>query len=123
MIFRIEIRNASATPSKSNQLRNVNTIRWESRTITIQAEEIDYRKSEVIAFVVNAGMNITANNFLYFNQGQKFLCLKYLLCSTEVPSGIYIRNMFLKGTRFFSISFLPKLHLFDSSQAFNVDIC
>ena len=31
--------------------------------ITTQPGEIDDRKSEVIAFVVNAGMNITANNF------------------------------------------------------------
>ena len=62
-IFRIELRNASTTPSKSNQLRNVNTIRWESRNITNQPGEIDDWKSEVIAFVVNAGMNITANNF------------------------------------------------------------
>ena len=59
----MEIQNASATPSRSNQLRNVNTIGWESRNITTQPGEIDNRKSEVIAFVVNAGMNITANNF------------------------------------------------------------
>ena len=26
----MEIQNASTTPSKSNQLRNVNTVRWES---------------------------------------------------------------------------------------------
>ena len=62
-VFRIEIRNASATPSKSNQLRNVNTIRWESGNITTQPGEIYDRKSEVIAFIVNAAMNITANNF------------------------------------------------------------
>ena len=59
----MEIKNASTTPSKSNQLGNVNTIRWESRTITTQPGEIDDRKSEVIVFVVNAGMNIIANNF------------------------------------------------------------
>ena len=62
-IFRIEIRNASATPSKSNLLKNVNTIRWESRNITTQPGKIDNMKSVVIAFVVNAGMNITVNNF------------------------------------------------------------
>ena len=59
----MEIKNAGATPSKFDQLRNVNTIRWESRNITTQTGEIDDRKLEVIAFVVNAGMNITANNF------------------------------------------------------------
>ena len=28
--------------------------------------EIDDRKSEVIVFVVNAGMNVTANNFKFY---------------------------------------------------------
>ena len=59
----MEIQNASTTPSKSNQLRNVNTVRWESRDVTTQPLEIDERKTEVIAFVVNAGMNVNANNF------------------------------------------------------------
>ena len=75
-IFRIEIRNASAALSKPNQLRNENTIRWESRNITTQPGEINDRKSEVIAFVLNAGMNIT------------FL-LKYWLCSAAVPLDIW----------------------------------
>ena len=72
----MDIRNASATPSKSNQLRNVNTISVESMDITTQPGEAGNRTSEVIAFVVNAGMNITANNFyisssvgLYQNSG------------------------------------------------------
>ena len=85
----MEIQNASTTPSKSNQLRNVNTVRWESRNITTQPGEIDDRKSEVIAFVVNSGMNITANNFYIYKSRKEFLCLKYLLCSTEVPLDIY----------------------------------
>ena len=59
----MEIRNASAAPSKSNQLRNVNTIRLESVNITTQPWVIDDKKSEVIAFVVNAGINITDKNF------------------------------------------------------------
>ena len=50
-------------------------IKWSSPNI---------RKSEVIAFVVNAGMNVTANNFLYLNIRKKFLCLKCLLYLTEV---------------------------------------
>ena len=56
-IFRIEILNASATctPSKSNQLRNVNTIGWESSNITTKPGENDDRKSKVIAFFVIAG--------------------------------------------------------------------
>ena len=59
----MEIQNASTTPSKSNQLRNVSTVRWESLDTTTQPWEINDRKSEVIAFVVNAGMNVTNNNF------------------------------------------------------------
>ena len=60
----MEILNASRTPIKSNQLQNVNTVQLESWNITTQPEEIDDRKFEVIAFVVNAGMNVTAN-FVY----------------------------------------------------------
>ena len=48
----MEIQNASTTPSKSNQLRNVNTVGWESWNVTTQPLEINDRKSEVIAFVV-----------------------------------------------------------------------
>ena len=59
----MEIQNASTTSSKSNQLRNVNTLRWESGNVNTQTWEINNRKSEVNAFVVNAGMNVTANNF------------------------------------------------------------
>ena len=59
----MEIQNASTTPSKSNQLRNVNTVRWESGDVTTQPFEINNRKSDLIAFVVNACMNVTANNF------------------------------------------------------------
>ena len=55
----MEIQNAS----KSNQLQNVNTVRWESWNVTTQPWESHDRKSEIIAFVVNAGMNVTANNF------------------------------------------------------------
>ena len=44
-------------------MRNVNTVRWESRNITTQPGEMDDRKSEVITFVVKAYMNIIANNF------------------------------------------------------------
>ena len=59
----MEIQNASTQSSKSNQLRNANTVRWESGNVTTQPWEIYNRKSEVIAFVVNAGVNVTANNF------------------------------------------------------------
>ena len=59
----MEIQNASTTHSKSNQLRNVNTVRWEFGNVTNQPWEINNRKSEVIAFVVNAGINVTTNKF------------------------------------------------------------
>ena len=69
----MEIQNASKTPSKSNQLQNVNTVRWESSNVT-QPWEINNRKSEVIAFFVNAGMNTTTNNFynVYLNPKRRF---------------------------------------------------
>ena len=59
----MEIQNDCTTPSNSNQMRNVNTVWWESGNVTAQPWEINNKKSEVIAFVVNAGMNVTANNF------------------------------------------------------------
>ena len=68
----MKIQNASTTPSKSNQLRNVNTVRWESGNVTAQPWEINNRKSEVISFVVNVGMNVTANNFYILIQERSF---------------------------------------------------
>ena len=44
-------------------MRNVNTVRWESLNVTTQSWEINNRKSEVIASVINAGMNVTANRY------------------------------------------------------------
>ena len=61
-MFKMDIEKASTTPSKSNQLRNVYTVRLESRTVTTQLREIDDRQFEVITFFVNAGMNVPANN-------------------------------------------------------------
>ena len=58
----MEIQNASIIDSKSYQLKNVNTIRWESKNINPQPEEIGDRKSEIV-FVANPGMNTVANNF------------------------------------------------------------
>ena len=58
----MEIQNAGTTPNKSNQLRNANTVRLESENVTTQPLEINNRKSEEIAIVVNAGMNVTSNN-------------------------------------------------------------
>ena len=66
MIFRMELQNGSAISSKSNQLQNVNTERGESSNITTQPGQIFDRKSEVIAFVVNAGMEVTSNTKCIF---------------------------------------------------------
>ena len=77
----MEIQNPSATSSKSNQLWNVNTLRWESGNVTTQPWEINNSKSEVIAFVVNAGMNVTANNFyiqIQYEQRLLLRCKKFL---------------------------------------------
>ena len=41
----MEIQNASTTPSKSNQLRNVNTVRWESGNVNAQPWEIKARQA------------------------------------------------------------------------------
>ena len=57
-IFRMETQNTGTTPSKSNQLRNVNTSILESRNITTQPGKLT-----VFAFVVYSSMNVTANNF------------------------------------------------------------
>ena len=54
----MEIQNASTTSSKSNQLRNVNTVGWESWNVTTQPWEINNRKSEVIRSRSVIGSNI-----------------------------------------------------------------
>ena len=64
-IFRMWIKNASTTPSKSKQLQNVNNVRWESGNVTNWPREINDRKSEVIAFVVNEGKNVNAKTFIF----------------------------------------------------------
>ena len=40
----MEIQNASTTPSKSYQLRNVNNVRWESGNVTVQPWEINNKE-------------------------------------------------------------------------------
>ena len=56
----MEIQNAGATPSKTNQLWNADTVGWESMDIATHPGEIYNRKS---AFVVNDCMNIIVNHF------------------------------------------------------------
>ena len=56
----MEIQNIDTKPRESNQLQNINTVRWKSGNVTTQQTDNDYRKSEVIAFVLNAGTNVTA---------------------------------------------------------------
>ena len=68
----MEIQNASTTLSKSNQLRNVHTGRWESGNSTTQPWEISNRKSEVISFVVNAVIEVTVNNNIKITCHMKF---------------------------------------------------
>ena len=58
-----EIQNASLTPSESNQQRNLKPVQWEFRNISTQPLEINDKKSETIAFVINSGIKVTANNF------------------------------------------------------------
>ena len=57
----MEIWNAIIIRSKSNHFRNLKTLQVESKNITAQLGGINDTKSKVIAFVVNAGKNITFN--------------------------------------------------------------
>ena len=93
----MEIQNAITTPSKSNQLRNVNSVQCESRNMTTQPRELHDRKSEVIAFVINAGMNITANNFVFKlrNDVSSSSSELFALFNWRFV-GYHIRNLFLK---------------------------
>ena len=43
-------------------MRNVNNKRLNFRNITTQSLETDIKKSEIIAFVEDAGMNVSADN-------------------------------------------------------------
>ena len=56
----MKIRNDGTTSSKSNQLQNIITLRWEIRDITIQLREIHDRKSKFNAFAVKVDGNINA---------------------------------------------------------------
>ena len=59
----MEIQNASKIPRQSNQLLkfNVKSLRWKSRNLTNQPGKSYDRKSEVIAFVVYAGIDVISN--------------------------------------------------------------
>ena len=63
-------------------MRNVNTVQWESRNTTTQTGVIDDRKSEVIAFVVNTGINVAVDNVW-----KTILCLKHLLFFNWISVG------------------------------------
>ena len=94
-VFRMEIQNASTTSSKSNQLRNVNTARWMYGNVTTQPWKINNRNSEVIAFFVNAGMNVTANNFYISIQERSFFVWRFCFIQLKF-CWIYMGNIFLK---------------------------
>ena len=76
--FNGKIQNASTTPIDSNQLCTVNTVRWESRHITTQPGESDYRKFEIIPFVIKTGLNVIANNFYIFKTKERSICFVQL---------------------------------------------
>ena len=74
------VEKASRIPSKSNKLRNVNTVQRESRSIP--------KKSEIIAFVVNAGMNVT---FIFKSRKKVFSSLTEVLLDTyKISKGVTI---------------------------------
>ena len=70
----MEIKLASTTSSKSNQLQKINTVRWESRNTN--------SKSLVV-------VNITGNAFYILIQERRFFVQKDSLYSTEVLLDIY----------------------------------
>ena len=68
---------------------------WKRHHSTMGKWEINNRKSEVIAFVVNAGINVTANNFLYKSKKEvsfsKLFAL-FIRSSAGYISVIYFSN-------------------------------
>ena len=69
-IFGMEIQNASKQLARIVGYllgANVDTVPWEYMNVADLPGEIDDRKSKVITFVINAGMNINANNFYVAN--------------------------------------------------------
>ena len=74
-----------------------NTIWRESRNITTQPGDINYRKSKVIAFVVNAGVNIITNNFgIQINEQERCFFVGSICFIQLKFSRIYIGSMFSK---------------------------
>ena len=62
----MEIQNASTTSSKYNQLRNVNTVGWESWNVTTQPWEINNRKVLIVWFslkLVHTPLNVLLHVF------------------------------------------------------------
>ena len=80
----MEIQNSSTTSSKSNQLRNVNTVRWESGNVTTQP--LDIRSFRVCR---KRWYECHCQKLLYLNPRKRFLCLKCLIYLTEVLLDIY----------------------------------
>ena len=116
----MEIQNASTTPCKSEQLQHVNTVRWESGNVTTQPLEINNRTSDVIAFVVNACMNVTANNFYIWIQERSFF--DWSICYIKLKfCWIYIRNMFVKF-RVIDCEYIVKLSRGIIKAYMNIDI-
>ena len=94
----MKVQNTIAICTKSFPLGNLDrSVRLESRNnyITTQQREIKQRKSQIIAFVVNAGVNYVI--LLWCSNTRKGCrCSKCLLYSTKVWSR-YSGNMLLKG--------------------------
>ena len=113
-IFRMEIKNASTTSSKSSQLRNINTVRLENRSIATQPGEIAYRKSKVTAFFVNPGVNITAiyvpslpfDNFAHFRWNFIVMHRSYVfyVCAKKKPGHIPMYSNHLVKVVLFTIT-------------------
>ena len=117
-IFRMDVQIASTTPSKSNQLQSVNTARWDSWNVTTQPWEINDRKSEVAAFVVNAGMNVTTNK----SKKEVSLAEVFALsncCSAGYISGIcFLKFRVIDGENIVKISRSIVKHIYEVKKTF-----
>ena len=64
----MEIKNASKASSKSNALRNVNTVWWESRNIPTQLWEMNLEIQGIVMYTTPEGSHFFLSN-LYLKQG------------------------------------------------------
>ena len=92
----MDIQNSITKPSESNQLRNLNTIRIESKNITTEQGKIELTIGNLKSTLLLLTLVWTLLPITFIFKSRKEVSfLKYMLCSTKVLLGIF-QNMFLK---------------------------